>query len=350
MRTRLRRATSALLALLATGALAAVLLAPATASANAAARTERAAARATRTAEREARREARQHERDERDERREAREQGKEPLTPTEPTTPPAEPAAPTSESPPSGCRPTLKASSSHVLAGETVTITGTLTCSTRASAAGQQVTISLDERGAGSGASAAPSALGPITTAADGSFEVVSPALEQTTVFHLRLGKRGARAVVKVAPAVTLSAPAAATLSAVAPVAAPAAGASETTGAPTPPAEPAAHGDTRSKVTFSGTVTPAEPGSRVALQVSYSTEGEHWRTVAFARVAADGSYAVAHRFRKAGQASVRVIAHMHGRNVNGVSPVLPYEVVQAQKPAPKSAAPVSQTPASPAS
>lgn len=342
MRTRHRRASAAPLALLATGALAAALIAPAAASADAAARaervTQRTAQRAARTAEREARRSARQKAHDE---RREAREAGQMKVA-SEASTPPSgngtadEGGAPSGgETPGNGCRPTLKASSSHVLADETVTLTGTIGCAGVQASAGQQVTITETERGTPVPASAAPSALSAATTA-DGSFEVVTPALQRTTVFKIELGKRGARAVVKVAPSVTLNAPASATLSStVAPVAPSSAPADETTGtppAPTEPPAPAAHGDTHSRVTFTGAVAPAEPGSRVALQVAYGTEG--WKTVALARVAADGSYAVAHRFRKAGQANVRVIAHMHGHNVNGVSPTLAYEVTTTASPA----------------
>ena len=332
MRTRHRRATAAPLAMLATGALAATLIAPAAASADAAARAERLAQRAARTAEREARRAAHQRARDE---RREAHEAGSTPKLASEPSAPPTGSGTKTeggtasaNEGTTSGCRPTLKASADHVLAGETVTLTGTLGCGGVQAATGQQVTISETERGIGSAASAAPSALSA-TPAADGSFEVLTPALQHTTVFHVKLGKRGARAVVKVAPSVTLNAPASATLSStvapVAPSSTPAGATTSTPGTAGEPPAPAAHGDTRTRVTFTGAVTPAEPGSRVALQVAYGTEG--WHTVSLARVAADGSYALAHRFRKAGDANVRVIAHMHGHNVNGVSPTLAYEV-----------------------
>jgi hypothetical protein len=338
MRTRHRRATSTPLALLATGALATALIAPAAASADAAARAERLAARsaqrAARSAEREARRAARQKAREE---RREAHEVGATPKTASEPSTPPTETKSETGTGEgTSNCRPTLRASSDHVLAGETVTLTGTVGCSGVEATAAQQVTISETERGTAPAASAAPSSLSAVPTTADGGFEVVTPALEHTTVFHVKLGKRGARAVVKVAPSVTLNAPASATLSStVAPVAPSSAPADETTGTPSTssePAAPAAHGDTHSRVTFTGAVTPAEPGSRVALQVAYGTEG--WHTVALARVGTDGSYALAHRFRKAGNANVRVIAHMHGENVNGVSPVLAYEVTTTASPA----------------
>jgi hypothetical protein len=85
--------------------------------------------------------------------------------------------------------------------------------------------------------------------------------------------------------------------------------------------------------VTFNGTVKPAEAGGRVALQIAYAESGEQWRTVAFADVEGDGSYSLAHRFHTAGQASVRVLAHLRGHNIVAASEPLTYEVAQPQNP-----------------
>jgi hypothetical protein len=138
-------------------------------------------------------------------------------------------------------------------------------------------------------------------------------------------IGHHGARAVVKVAPVVTLSGPSpAAVLSAVS---------GHTLGA-----RPA-------KATFIGTVKPGDAEGRVALQVAYAASGEQWRTVSFGSIGTDGSYSLAHRFRTAGQASVRVLVHIRGHNVVAASETLTYEVAQAQNPKltiSSSAAPVS--------
>jgi hypothetical protein len=323
MRTRLPAAVTMLLA---AATVAGGALRPAVASANDAARAEREAARATRLAEREALRNERATRRDER--RSRASDLEAPPAGGETPSTPSGE----TSEDATAKCVPTVLASASQVIAGATVTLSGEVTCPGRETVAGMHVAIS-------SGLSAA--------VAADGSYEVISAPLTASTVFRVRFGRRDTRVAVKVAPRVTLAAPssppaATATLSTVAPTT-PVAPASEdavsatpesttTTEPPSTTEPPIAHGDTRTRVTFTGTVTPAAPGAVVALQLAGTNEGE-WRTVSFGRVAADGTYAVSHRFRTAGTAKVRVLAHAHGDNVNGLSEVLSCEISPATTP-----------------
>lgn len=188
------------------------------------------------------------------------------------------------------------------------MTIFGKLTCPPGVSAGERLLTISEGQPGT---PAAALAALGTATTETDGSYKIGSIAPAANTTFHVRVGNRGAHVLVKVAPLVTLSGPSpAATLS--------------TVGGHTLGAHPA-------RVTFSGAVKPGDGGGRVSLQVAYAESGEQWRTVAFADVEADGSYSVAHRFRTAGQASVRVLAHMRGHHVVAASEPLTYEVVQPQ-------------------
>ena len=153
---------------------------------------------------------------------------------------------------------------------------------------------------------------LGVATTETDGSYKISSPALETNTTFRVRVGNRGARTVVKVAPVITLSGPSpAAVLSTVG-------------------ARPLGRS---ARVPFSGSVNPGDTGGRVSLQVAYAASGEQWRTVSFGSVGADGSYSVTHRFRTAGQASVRVLVHIRGRNIVAASETLTYEVALAQNP-----------------
>ena len=210
------------------------------------------------------------------------------------------------------GCLLSIQASSNRIIAGETVTVSGALTCPTGASAADQQVTVYQRQGGAGASGARTDSIAGTATTQADGSYELTPIALNTNTVFQVRLGKRRARTVIKVAPLVTLTAPS------------PADAQISTAGA---------HPHKHTRVTFTGTVSPADAGALVALQVSYPTSDANWRSVAFGRVAADGGYSIAHAFRAPGQASLRVVAHTGRLNVPGVSEPISYEATQTQNP-----------------
>ncbi len=332
-------------ALLSAAALAPGLLAPAAASASGAGARDRSALRAereqeravraeeratqaqerraSRAAERAARKAAREEERAARRSARHGGEAqpsvtapGTAPGGKTEGGTTPAEPIAPTQpvtlspENELKHCSATIESSSSMITAGETVTIFGKLTCPSGVAVGERILTVSDGQQGT---RAAVLAVLGTVTTETDGSYKIGPLAPSGNMTFRVHAGNRGARVVVKVAPLVTLSGPSpAATLS--------------TVGGRTPAAHPA-------RVTFSGTVKPGDTGGRVALQVAYAESGEQWRTVAFANVAADGSYSVAHRFRTAGQASVRVLAHMRGRHAVAASETLTYEVLEPQNP-----------------
>jgi hypothetical protein len=124
--------------------------------------------------------------------------------------------------------------------------------------------------------------------------------------------GARQARAVVRVSPLITLDARAAGTQI-------------STRGG-------LARSAASTRISFSGSVSPASSGARVALQVEYAGVGERWRTVAFTRVAPDGSYSVAHHFRRPGEVSVRTRVHVRGLAAAASAP-LTLEIVQAQSP-----------------
>ncbi len=285
---------------------------------------ERLAAREARRQEREANRATREQERAARRAERHGSGQGSgetqsagsgegtgtsEPLTPAPPAAPIA-PSTPSAGANVNKCRVTIEAGAALISVGETVTIFGKLTCPPGTSAAEKELTVSEREHGAGPSSFAA---LGTATSETDGSYKLTSPALEANTTFRVRVGDHGAHTVVRVAPVVTLSGPSpTAKLS--------------TVGAHPREAHPA-------RVTFSGTVKPGDASGRVSLQVAYAAEGEQWRTVAFGAVASDGSFAVSHAFRTAGEASVRVLAHMRGHNPVAASETLTYEVAQAQNP-----------------
>ena len=218
-------------------------------------------------------------------------------------------PLAETPSAAPRSCHLDLEASSQRIIAGESVTLQGQLTCPANVSAAGQQITV-RERRALTGGPSLA--SLAAVATEADGSFKVTSPPLETNTIFQVTDGSRRARIAIKVAPQVTLAAPAVATQ------------VSSTAGARSQTAR-------RGRVTFTGTVNPAVPGALVALQLSYAAGAEDWHLVAFGRVAADGTYSVSHRFRTTGAVSVRTVVHVGKSNVPGISEPLTYEAVPSQ-------------------
>lgn len=298
------------------------------------------AQRSARQSEREERRATRQAERGARDSASEAptststeapsgeagSEEGKHEAPPTGVKTQPA--ATPTS-----GCSITAATGAAQVTAGESVTLSGELTCPAGVSVEGQEVTIS--QREASSEADSSGSSLasaGTATTAADGSYEFHTADLSGRSTFVLRAAstRHPARVVVRVSAGVTLAGSAASG-------AAVAMGAGKSAGGPT-------------RMSFSGVVQPASPGVGVGLRVRYA--GEEWRTVATAHTDAEGHYAFSHRFRYAGDVEVVTVAHPHGEQRTESAP-LSYTIVQAQNPAltiQSSAAPAATPPTTPAS
>ena len=272
--------------------------------------TARLEAKAAREAERAARRAARA-------ERRAARHEAKHGASGGAEGTPAGETEPSTSAKAFRGCRLTISPSSKRIAAGETVSLSGSVTCPTGASAAsapaaGRVVTITQRKTGAGPTPFAAAATA---TTDAEGLYTVAPMTLEQNTVFRARLGtsSHGAQTAVKVAPLVTLSGP-------------------EPTAQSSALGAPAAHG-ARTKATFTGTVTPADAGEQVALQVAYPGDAEQWRTVALGHVGSDGAYSIKHGFRITGAMSVRTVARTWKLHVPALSNVVTYEAPQPQNP-----------------
>jgi hypothetical protein len=192
---------------------------------------------------------------------------------------------------------------------GETVTISGSVSCPAGLSAGAQRLTITESE--AGSGASAATPATA-MAVDAGGSYSLRSATLEANTVFRVRLGQSGARAVVKVAPRITLSGPA--------PTAQ-----SSTLAAGT--------GGGRRRATFTGAVDPSETGALVGLQIASPSSAGQWRTVSYARVDSDGSFTVSHNFRTSGDTMLRAIAYAGKHKAAALSNALSYDAPQPQSP-----------------
>jgi hypothetical protein len=276
-------------------------------------RSSRAEERAARAQERVAQREeARAARAKEREARRETREQRA------------SEPAGEAGSGPQAGesneaaspgargaCRASIEASSRRITAGETVSVSGTLECPRGASAADRQVAV-YERQGAAvpdSASIAATASTGP-----DGSYTLTSPALYANTTFLVRSGRHMAHTTVQVAPLVTLAAASATD--------------EQATGASTQ-----AHVAQPLATTFTGTVSPAGTNARVVLQMAYADTGERWRSVAFGRVGADGTFSIAHVLRASGAARFRAVAHTGRLNATGVSAAVGYEVMQRQNP-----------------
>jgi hypothetical protein len=204
-------------------------------------------------------------------------------------------------------CRLSVEASPSRLTAGEGTTVSGKLLCPV--GVAVDDVAVHVFRAGSGT----PRSQIGSARTQADGGYQLAITELQSNAMLSVRaLGARGARVAIKVAPKVTLVSPALAEPSA--------------DGGP-------AHLASRTRATFSGSVTPASAGTRVALQATYAPSGEHWRTVALGRVDALGDYAIVHAFRAAGEVWVRVRMHARHHNVAAVSEPVPYELVARQNP-----------------
>jgi hypothetical protein len=208
-------------------------------------------------------------------------------------------------------CHVSIEATSPRISSGETVTLFGSLQCEGGAIAAGVAVTISESQPGAGAAGS---SEVGTATTEADGSYKLTPAVFTTNTLFYARApGAHGAHTLVKVAPKVTLEGPAAGTHLL------------------TRGGHAAARAHNR--MTFTGTVSPADSGALVTLQREYAASGEQWRPIAFGRVGPYGRYSITHGFRSPGMASFRVVVHPTGANMVAASAPLSYEIAQAQNP-----------------
>jgi hypothetical protein len=86
-------------------------------------------------------------------------------------------------------------------------------------------------------------------------------------------------------------------------------------------------------RVTFTGSVSPADVGARVVLQRQDATTGSRWHHIDSGVVDGSGSFSIVHRFIVPGDANIRVLVRSQGRNIPSTSNVLSYEISQAQNP-----------------
>jgi hypothetical protein len=207
--------------------------------------------------------------------------------------------------SPGGRCRVGVVVAPRRITAGEPVTIFGRLVCRRRANAAGQVVRLFQHVLG-----TPGFSYVQSTTTDAQGfyQFQNTGGVVETNRIWHVR--SRGAESPnrgVRVAAQVALNGPPEGTqiLTGVA-----------------------------NRVTFTGTVTPADVGARVVLQRQNALTGNEWHRIDSGVVEASGAFSITHTFIVPGDANLRVLVLSQGRNVPSPSDVLSYEISQAQNPA----------------
>jgi hypothetical protein len=87
-------------------------------------------------------------------------------------------------------------------------------------------------------------------------------------------------------------------------------------------------------RVTFTGTVSPADVGARVILQRQNSLTGNEWHRIDTGVVQPSGAFTIVHTFVVPGDANIRVLVRSQGRNVPSESNILAYSISQAENPA----------------
>lgn len=92
-------------------------------------------------------------------------------------------------------------------------------------------------------------------------------------------------------------------------------------------------------RVTFTGTVSPADVGARVILQRQNSLTGNEWHRIDASVVqpgasSDSGVFTIVHTFIVPGDANIRVLVRSQRRNLPSESNLLAYSISQAQNPA----------------
>ncbi|HEY2282601.1 MAG TPA: hypothetical protein VGH60_03520 [Solirubrobacteraceae bacterium] len=201
----------------------------------------------------------------------------------------------------PSGrCNVNLNVAPGQITAGDAVLAFGRLRCTSPASAAGQ--TVQLFEHAHGTPGYALAQST---TTDARGFYEMTQAGVQSDSSFYVRSHRaQSGHRHVRVAAQVTLGGPPE--------------GTQLLTGPP-------------NKVTFTGTVNPADVGALVVLQRQNALTGNEWRRIDRGTVGPGGAFTIVHRFVVPGDANLRVIVRSNGVNITSPSNVLTYEISQAQ-------------------
>jgi hypothetical protein len=207
----------------------------------------------------------------------------------------------------PSGrCRININVAPRRIAAGDPIVIFGRLLCQRSANESNKVVKL-FHHLATAPGFSYIQST----TTDSNGFYEFARAdgVVVSNRAFYVRShGAQSGRKAVKVAAEVSLSGPPE--------------GTQILTGAP-------------NKVTFTGTVSPADVGARVILQrQSAISGGDDWHRIDLGQVVAGGTFSITHTFRFPGDANIRVLVRSQRRNVPSPSNVLAYEISQSQNPA----------------
>jgi len=201
----------------------------------------------------------------------------------------------------PAGCKLSISVAPRRITAGEAPQVFGRLHCPGTAAAA-QTVTLFGHSIGQPN------QAVGTTTTDSGGYFTLVAPAPTTDTLYYVTAaGATSAGKAVKVSPAVTIQGPSesAALLTGV-----------------------------RSRVIFSGTVSPTDTGAEVVLQREQAIANEEWHPIQRGVVGKHGEYAFVHVFKIPGDANIRVIVRPHRRfSAFGASTPLSYVISQRENP-----------------
>jgi large repetitive protein len=208
--------------------------------------------------------------------------------------------------SPGASCSIDLQATPSIVTAPTTLSLLGTLSCAEGASAGEQTVTL-YQRLVRGSGFTM----VATTSTEASGAFQFTPASPEADSAYYVSsAGAQSARTSVSVAPQVTIDAPSAGTELFL--------GAARSAGAQ-------ASAEDTDAVTFTGTVTPAAPGTTVALQREDGTGS--WSRIGGGVVGEEGRFSITHTFLRPGQARIRVLVHSHGLDMGSVSTPITYQI-----------------------
>lgn len=203
----------------------------------------------------------------------------------------------------PSGlCNININLAPALIEAGESASLFGRLSCATHAAQADHVVRL-LQRTASAPGFTVVQST----TTDANGFYSFLTAGLQNNSAFYVRAhGAQSGSRSVKVSLHVTLNGPAD--------------GTQLFTGA-------------RNRVIFSGVVSPADQGALVVLQRQNALNGEEWHRIGLGFVGPGGAYSIIHRFLAPGDANIRVLVRSQRRNVPTPSPLLSYEISQAENP-----------------
>lgn len=205
--------------------------------------------------------------------------------------------------SPNGRCEVNINVAPRQITAGDSVVIFGRLRCQGRAQGVADR-TVTLLERTSMTGGFGA---VQTTSTDSGGFYEFTVTGVQNNSTFYVRAhGAASGRRTVDAAALVTLNGPPE--------------GTQLLTGS-------------ANKVTFTGTVSPADAGARVVLQRQNAITGNEWHRIDFGRVSLTGTFSITHRFVVPGDANIRVLVRARRLNIPSPSNVLTYEISQAQNP-----------------